>query len=59
MNKRYLLLGIGISICLLAAGIMFEGTVFGDRTSGIATVLGIVGIGVIATSNTIDRKKKR
>ena len=51
-------MGIGILICLIAAGIMFEGTVLGERTTGIAIVLGIVGIGIIATSGTIGEKKK-
>jgi len=30
---------------------MIEGGVFGDRTIGIAIVTGIVGIGLISTSN--------
>jgi hypothetical protein len=30
---------------------MVHGSVFGDRTTGIATITGIVGIGLISTSN--------
>ena len=41
----------GICIALTGAGIMFHGNVFGESNSGIATVIGIIGIGVIATSN--------
>ena len=41
----------GICIALIAAGIMFHGNIFGERNSGIAIVIGIIGIGVIATSN--------
>jgi hypothetical protein len=41
----------GICIALIGAGIMFHGNIFGERNSGIATVIGIIGIGVIATSN--------
>jgi hypothetical protein len=29
---------------------MFEGSILGENTTGIATVIGIVGIGLIATS---------
>ena len=41
---------IGICIALIGAGIMFHGNIFGERNSGIATIIGIIGIGVIATS---------
>ena len=30
---------------------MVHGSVFGDRTTGIATIIGIVGIGLMSTSN--------
>ena len=30
---------------------MVHGSVFGDRTTGIAAIIGIVGIGLISTSN--------
>ena len=42
---------VGICIALIGAGIMFHGNIFGERNSGIATIIGIVGIGLIATSN--------
>ena len=41
----------GICIALIGAGIMFHGNIFGENNSGIATVIGIIGIGLIATSN--------
>ena len=41
---------IGICIALIGAGIMFHGNIFGERNSGIATVIGIIGIGLIATA---------
>jgi len=31
---------------------MVHGSVFGDRTTGIATITGIVGIGLISTFTT-------
>jgi len=42
---------VGICIALIGAGIMFHGNVFGERNSGIATIIGIIGIGLIASSN--------
>jgi Na+/proline symporter len=42
---------IGIVIALAAAIFMFDGDILGENTTGISTVLGIVGIGLIATSN--------
>lgn len=42
---------IGIIISLFGAFVMFHGSVFAGNNSGIATVIGIVGIGLIATSN--------
>jgi LPXTG-motif cell wall-anchored protein len=42
---------IGIVIALTAAIFMFDGDILGENTSGISTVIGIVGICLIATSN--------
>ncbi len=42
---------IGIVIALTAAFFMFDGDILGENTSGISTVIGIVGISLIATSN--------
>ena len=42
---------IGIVIALIAAIFMFDGDILGENTTGISTVIGIVGICLIATSN--------
>ena len=42
---------VGICTALIGAGIMFHGNVFGERNPSIATIIGIVGIGLIASSN--------
>jgi Co/Zn/Cd efflux system component len=42
---------IGLVLALTAAFVMFDGDILGENTTGIATVIGIVGIGLIATSN--------
>jgi uncharacterized membrane protein YphA (DoxX/SURF4 family) len=42
---------IGLVLALTAAFFMFDGDILGENTAGIATVIGIIGIGSIATSN--------
>ena len=42
---------IGFVLALTVAFFMFDGDILGENTTGIATVIGIVGIGLIATSN--------
>jgi L-asparagine transporter-like permease len=42
---------IGLVVALTAAIFMFDGDILGENTTGISTVLGIVGISLIATSN--------
>ena len=53
MKKKYFVIQfiLGIIIALIGAGIMFHGNIFRENNSGIATVIGIIGIGIIATSN--------
>ena len=41
----------GLAIALIAAIFMFDGDILGENTTGISTVMGIVGICLIATSN--------
>ena len=51
MKKGLIQFIIGIVIALTGAAIMFHGNIFGENNSGIAIVIGIVGIGLIATSS--------
>jgi len=48
---------LGIILALIGATIMFEGSLFGERTTGIATIMGIIGICLIATSSPWKTKK--
>ena len=58
MNKKFSIQFIlGIIVALIGAGIMFHGNIFGENNSGIATIIGIIGIGIIATSNIWNLKK--
>ena len=42
---------VGIVLALVAAIFMFDGDILGENTTGISTILGLVGICLIATSN--------
>jgi uncharacterized membrane protein YfcA len=42
---------IGLITVLTGALLMFNGDILGEDTTGIATIIGIVGISLIATSN--------
>lgn len=46
------LFAIGVSLCLAGALLMVHGSVFGDRTAGIAIVTGVLGIGLISAYTT-------
>jgi len=41
----------GIVLALVAAIFMIDGDILGENTTGISTILGIIGICLIATSN--------
>ena len=51
------LFALGISLCLTGAFLMVNGSIFGDRTIGIAIVTGIVGISLISTFNSTSGLK--
>ena len=42
---------IGLVIAIIAAIFMSDGDILGENTTGISTIMGIVGICLIATSN--------
>ena len=51
-NHRKIIFVSGILICLTGAGLMFDGAIMGETTTNVATVLGITGIGLIATQKS-------
>ena len=59
MNKKFFVIQfiVGIIIALIGAFIMFHGSIFGENNSGIATIIGIIGIGIIASSHVWSTKK--
>jgi hypothetical protein len=50
MKIQHMIKAIGVLVCLIGAALMFDGNIFSDRTTGIATIAGIVGISIISTS---------
>jgi hypothetical protein len=36
-------------VCLAGTAVMFDGAILGETTTNVATVLGITGMGLIAT----------
>jgi hypothetical protein len=54
MRWAYVIFALGISVCLVGAFIMVVGgAILGENHTGLATVVGIVGIGLIGTSGAI------
>ena len=54
MRWGYVIFALGVSVCLVGAFIMVAGeSVLGESHTGIASVVGIVGIGLIVTSGSI------
>ena len=51
MNKAKIQFILGIIVALIGAVIMFESSILGENTTNIAIVIGIIGIGLIATSS--------
>jgi len=59
MHWQYASFAMGILVCLIGAFLMFEGSILGENTTGWAIVIGIVGIGLIATSGVRLLKPKK
>lgn len=49
MNQK-VLFALGLLLALTGAFLMWDGRILGERTTGIAIVIGIVGLSLIATS---------
>jgi len=60
MRWQYASFALGIIVCLIGALVMVAGeSILGENHTGIATVIGIVGIGLIATSGVRLFKPKK
>jgi len=53
--RKYAILALGVAVCLTGAALMAFGEgLLGENHTGIATVIGIVGIGIIGMSGAIS-----
>jgi hypothetical protein len=57
--KIKLSMAVGLLLCLIGGFLMFQGSILGERTTGIARVVGIIGIGLIASTKTPALAVKR
>ena len=52
--RKYAILALGVAVCLTGAALMAFGEgLLGENHAGIATVIGIVGIGLIGLAGSI------
>jgi len=52
---------LGVLICLTGTYFMYNGNILGENTTGLATVIGIIGIGLIGlfiNSKTLEEGKQ-
>ena len=57
--RKYAILALGVAVCLTGAALMAFGKgLLGENHTGIATVIGIIGIGFIARSSKEVPKKQ-
>lgn len=56
---QYALFVLGVALCLTGAFLMFDGSILGENTPGIATVIGISGIGLIGSYSSRGLGKTR
>ena len=57
--KIQLTKAVGVLVCLIGAFLMFHGSTLGERTTSIATVVGIIGIEIFTSSKTPALTMKR
>ncbi len=57
--RRQLSKAVGVLVCLTGAFLMYHGSILGESTTGIATVVGIIGIGIITSLKTPALAMKR
>jgi hypothetical protein len=50
--KIQLSMAVGVLVSLIGGFLMFHGSILGERTTDIARVVGIIGIGIIASTKT-------
>jgi hypothetical protein len=58
-RRQYAVLVLGVSVCLIGALLMIAGeSILGESHTGIASLIGIVGIGIIGSFDTSLKRTK-
>jgi len=47
------LFALGVALCLTGAFLMWDGSILGENHAGIATIVGIIGIGLIGNAGAL------
>lgn len=50
--KRQLQIGLGVLVSLIGGFLMYDGSILGEGTTGIARMVGIIGLVIITSSET-------
>ena len=56
---QYALIALGALVWVIAVFLMVEGSILGERTTGIATLLGIMGMFIILITSNYARMSKK
>jgi hypothetical protein len=57
-NWQDAIFALGVSLCVTGAFLMWNGSILGERTSGIASIIGIIGIGILSKLSRIKTKRR-
>jgi hypothetical protein len=58
-RRQYAILALGVSLCLIGALLMVAGqSILGERHTGIASLIGIIGICIIGSFDTSLKRTK-
>jgi hypothetical protein len=56
-TRKKALFALGLALCLASACLMVTGNILGERTTGAAIVVSIIGIGLISTNRKVRTDK--
>jgi len=50
----YAILALGVAVCLTGAFLMWDGSILGENHAAIATIVGIIGVGLLGTFTAVN-----
>ena len=48
------LFALGVALCLTGAFLMWDGSILGENHAAIATIVGIIGVGLLGTFTAVN-----